>query len=222
MTTYVLVPGFWLGGWAWDEVAAPLRAEGHDVHQVSLSLAAGTTVADHIDQLVDLLSGLRDVVLVGHSYGGMLVTAAADRVPERVARLVFVDSGPLPDGMSQADFDGAPPQAVDGMVPVPQEAPPVAEGFDWAVVRERGRPQPIATAIDPVHHGEAWQRLPLTAIMCSFTEAQVREMAPMVPAFALMAGDNWTYHELKTGHWPMFSEPRALATLLSFAQGSAG
>ncbi|MBG0564116.1 alpha/beta fold hydrolase [Actinoplanes aureus] len=214
MTTYVLVPGFWLGGWAWDAVAAPLRAEGHEVHQFSPVLDRGTTAADHIEQLVGVLRDLEDVVLVGHSYGGMVATAAADQAPERVARLVYVDSGPLPDGMSQADFDGSRPQPVDGMLPVPEEAPPMAEGFDWAVVREHGRPQPAATATDPVHHGAGWQAVPRTAIMCSFTEAQLRELAASVPAFALMVGGDWTYQELKTGHWPMFSEPRALASLL--------
>lgn len=214
MTTYVLVPGFWLGGWAWDAVAAPLRAQGHEVHQFSPVLDPGVGVEDHIEQLVGVLRELDDVVLVGHSYGGLVVTAAADRVPERVARLVYVDTGPLPDGVSQADFEGEAPQPVDGMLPVPQEAPPTAQGFDWSVVRERGRPQPAATATDPVRHGGAWQAIPRTAIMCSFGEEQLRELAANVPLFALMVGDGWSYHELRTGHWPMFSEPQALASLL--------
>ncbi|WP_328467952.1 alpha/beta fold hydrolase [Actinoplanes sp. NBC_00393] len=214
MTTYVLVPGFWLGGWAWDEVAAPLRDAGHDVHQISPVLDRGTTVEDHVDALVAVLNELNDVVLVGHSYGGMVITAAADRVPERVARLIWVDSGPLPSGLSQADFDGSDPVAVDGMLPVPAEAPPIATGFDWAVVRERGRPQPIDTATGPVHHSGAWRAVPRTAILCSFTEEQLRGMAATVPVFALMVEGDWTYQELRTGHWPMFSEPRALASLL--------
>lgn len=138
MTTYVLVPGFWLGGWAWEAVASPLKDQGHDVRPVSLDLDPGTGVADHVDQLTGLLTTLDDVVLVGHSYGGLIITAAADRVPSRVARLVYVDSGPMPDGMSQADFDGSRPEPVDGMLPVPDEAPPSATGFDWSVVRERG------------------------------------------------------------------------------------
>ncbi|WP_203830505.1 alpha/beta fold hydrolase [Actinoplanes palleronii] len=212
MTTYVLVPGFWLGGWAWDEVAAALPGE---VHTFSPDLGPGIGIEDHVTQLADVLRGLDDVILVGHSYGGMVITAAADRVPERVARLVYVDSGPMPDGMSQADFDGSPPHAVDGFIPVPAEAPPTAAGFDWAVVRERGRPQPVATATDPVRHGSAWQKIPRTAVLCSFTEAQLRGMAGSVPAFALMVDGDWTYRELPTGHWPMFSEPQALADLLS-------
>jgi pimeloyl-ACP methyl ester carboxylesterase len=214
MTTYMLVPGFFLGGWAWDEVAARLRAEGHQVHQFSPALDPGTRVEDHVAELTGALAGLHDVVLVGHSYGGLVITAVADRAPDRVARLVFVDSGPMPDGMSQADFDGSAPQPVDGMIPVPAEAPPSAGGFDWAVIRERGRPQPVATATDPVRHGTGWQAIPRTGILCSFTEAQLRAMAATVPAFALMVEGDWTFHELPTGHWPMFSEPAGLASLL--------
>ncbi|GIF05493.1 hypothetical protein Asi03nite_30310 [Actinoplanes siamensis] len=210
----MLVPGFWLGGWAWDEVAAPLRAAGHDVHQISPDLSPGTGVADHVGRLVGLLERLDGVVLVGHSYGGLVVTAAADRVPQRISRLVYVDSGPLPDGMSQADFDGARPSAPGGMIPVPDRAPPGATGFDWAVVRERGRPQPAATATDPVRHGGAWKAVPRTAILCSFPETRLREMAAQVPAFGLMTEGEWVYREIRTGHWPMFSEPGALAGAL--------
>jgi pimeloyl-ACP methyl ester carboxylesterase len=219
MTTYVLVPGFWLGGWAWDAVAAPLRSEGHEVHQVSPILDPGTGVTDHVEQLAEVLKTLDDVVLVGHSYGGLIVTAVADLVPEKIARLVYVDSGPLPDGMSQADFDGSRPRPVDGMLPVPDEAPPAAGGFDWAVVREHGRPQPVATATDPVHHGQAWRAIPRTGILCSFSVAQLREMAATVPVFGLMVDGDWTYHEISTGHWPMFSEPAALARHLAAAAG---
>ena len=76
---------------------------------------------------------------------------------------------------------------------------------------------PIGTATGPVRHGGAWRSVPRTGILCSFTETQLRELAATVPAFALMVGDDWTYAELPTGHWPMFSEPRALASLLSGA-----
>ncbi|MCW2140160.1 alpha/beta fold hydrolase [Actinoplanes cyaneus] len=214
MTTYVLVPGFWLGGWAWDAVAPKIEEQGHDVRQISPPLDPGIGVEEHIEQLTDVLNTLDDVVLAGHSYGGMVMTAAADRMPARIRRLVYVDTGPLPDGMSQADFDGTPPVAVDGMLPVPAQAPPAATGFDWSIVRDRGRPQPVATATDPVRHRDRWRALPRTAILCSFSETQLRELAATVPLFGPMAGDGWTYRELPTGHWPMFSEPDALASLL--------
>ncbi|AEV85680.1 esterase [Actinoplanes sp. SE50] len=219
MTTYVLVPGFHLGGWAWDAVAGPLRAAGHEVHQVSPRLEPGTTVDDHIAELVALVEKLDDVVLVGHSYGGLVITAVADQGATHVRRLVYVDAGPLPDGMSQADFTGEPVVPVDGMLPVPAEAPPSATGFDWAIVRDRGRPQPAATATGPVRHGEAWRDIPRTAILCSFPAARLREMAANLPAFGLMAGAGWTYRELPGGHWPMFSAPTELAALLAEVGG---
>jgi pimeloyl-ACP methyl ester carboxylesterase len=109
--TYVLVPGFWVGGWVWNEVTGMLRARGHDVHPVTLTglgerehLATPDVDLDtHITDVENLLryEDLHDVVLVGHSYGGLVVTAVADRMPERVKQLVYVDTGPLPDGFSQ-------------------------------------------------------------------------------------------------------------------------
>ena len=118
MAKIVLVPGFWLGGWAWADVAAPLRAAGHTVYTPTLTglgerVHLGepqTDLETHIADIVNLLTfeRLDDVVLVGHSYAGSNVTiGVADRVPERIARLIYVDTAPLPDGMSQADFAGA-------------------------------------------------------------------------------------------------------------------
>jgi pimeloyl-ACP methyl ester carboxylesterase len=114
MTTFVLVPGFWLGAWAWHSTAAELRRHGHDVYPISLTglgerahLARPDTGLDvHVTDVVNLLryEDLRDVVLVGHSYAGSVVTAAADRVTDRVAQLVYVDTGPLPDGVAQVEF----------------------------------------------------------------------------------------------------------------------
>src|SRR5262245_41474259 len=114
MTTFVLVPGFWLGGWAWQEVTGRLRAAGHDAYPVTLTglgerahLARPEIDLDtHLTDVLNLLTyqDLRDVVLVGHSYGGLVVTGVADRAGDRVGRLVYVDSGPLPDGWAHQDF----------------------------------------------------------------------------------------------------------------------
>nr|BFE79024.1 hypothetical protein GCM10020093_016250 [Planobispora longispora] len=113
--TYVLVPGFWLGAWAWEKVTARLRAAGHDVHPVTLTglgdrahlATPETDLETHIQDVVNTIvyADLHDVILVGHSGGGTPVTGAADRVPERVARVVYLDSGPLADGMSQMDMN---------------------------------------------------------------------------------------------------------------------
>lgn len=127
----VLVPGAWLGAWAFDQVAEQLRAAGHDVHAHTLPGMAerededhpGLDVSDHIDDLVSLLleRDLHDVVLVGHSYAGAVVTGAAARVPQRIARLVHldasvpVDDGPLAvEGSPEREGMAAAAQAFDG------------------------------------------------------------------------------------------------------------
>src|SRR5260370_17123686 len=120
MGTIVLVPGFWLGAWAWAEVTPRLRAAGHDVYPVTLTgLAERAAEADprvnvdtHIADLVRLVRdhGLRDVMLVGHSGANMTVTGAADQIPDRVSRVVYVDTGPMPSGLASIDFHAPRPQ----------------------------------------------------------------------------------------------------------------
>ena len=119
MTTYVLVPGAWLGGWAWEPVTRRLQAQGHDVHPVTFTgLGERSHLANpevdldtYIADVVDLVESedLRDVVLVGHSYAGHVVTAVADRIPERISLLAYLDAGPSPDGAAFMDLQ--PPAA---------------------------------------------------------------------------------------------------------------
>ena len=114
MTTYVLIPGYWLGAWAWQPVTERLRAAGHTVYPLSptgLGERAHLGGPDinletHITDIVNLLryEDLHDVVLVGHSGEGVALTGAADRVPERLAQLVYVDSAPVPDGTAQIEL----------------------------------------------------------------------------------------------------------------------
>src|SRR5688572_13530931 len=98
----ILVPGFWLGAWAWDEVAATLRADGHDVTALTLpglesadADRSAITMADHVDAIVDAVSAADGpVVLVVHSASGFPGYAASDRVPDRIAAMVYVDTAP--------------------------------------------------------------------------------------------------------------------------------
>src|SRR5918996_1291487 len=119
MSVYVLVGGGWLGGWCWQEVARRLREEGHDVYPVTLTglgervhlAAPEIDLETHITDVTNLLfyEDLNDVTLVGHSYAGIVVEGVADRVPERLSQLVYLDSGPLGDGTAHIDF--YPPEA---------------------------------------------------------------------------------------------------------------
>jgi pimeloyl-ACP methyl ester carboxylesterase len=245
MTTFVLVPGFWLGGWAWDEVAASLRAAGHRAYQVTLTgvaenahlatpetdgPAAQIDLDTHTDDVVRLIEqeDLRDVVLVGHSGGGMPVTQAADRIPERIKRVVYVDSGPLPDGMSQ--FDTNEPEEQERLraeigdghfVPVrdwdPEADPVLLAGLDeaaLATLRKRSTPHPLGAATQPVRRTGAGDALPVALVACVFPVEQVEAMvAQGHPLFVAFRGAE--IRGLPTGHWPMLSEPKRLAEILA-------
>ena len=181
----MLVPGACLGGWAWKEVATDLRARGHDVHPVTLTglgerVRLATPEVDletHIADVVNLLDyeDLDDAILVGHSYSGTVVTAVADRRPQRIARVVYLDTSPLPDGMAIADVQ-TPEQRERQLLeverdgdgwrwPVPDEETLVSGEFGSAaglgeahlrLLAERGTPQPYATFTSPVHLNGAW------------------------------------------------------------------
>jgi pimeloyl-ACP methyl ester carboxylesterase len=235
MSTFVLVPGFWLGGWAWRDVAAALRTAGHEVYPLTLTGVAdrahliGPEVGldTHTTDIVRLIEteDLHDVVLVGHSGGGLPVTQAADRIGDRIARVVYVDSAPLPDGVSQ--FDTNPPEEQerlrtlirDGQLPPPAWDPTAdpdnLAGLDdatLALLRTQATAQPLRTATDPVQR-TGGQAVPTSLIACTFPLDVVRAMiAQGDPMFGGLVGAD--LYELPTGHWPMFSEPKRLAELL--------
>ena len=136
MTTHVLVGGAWLGGWCWQPVTAQLRAQGHDVYPVTLTglgershLASREVDLDtYIADVVNVIEveDLQDVVLVGHSYAGLVVTAVADRIPERISLLTYLDSGPVPDATAYLDLQ--PPAASQLIERLVEEA-----GNGWQV-----------------------------------------------------------------------------------------
>jgi pimeloyl-ACP methyl ester carboxylesterase len=220
MTTFVLVPGFFLGAWAWKPVTAALRAAGHDVYPLSLTglgerahlSSPDVDLETHITDVLNLLhyEDLRDVTLVGHSYGGIVTTAVADRALDRVAKLVYVDTGPLPDGGAQNDFAQAAPPPDGAFIQPPDWAAIAPAGVDVEQLRERAVPQPWKSAIQPVRLTGAWEKLPRLGIMSSMTLEQVTAAAS-TPLMRHMAGEQWTYVELPTWHWPMIDRPVELA-----------
>src|SRR5215475_12650201 len=241
MTTFVLVPGAWLGAWAWHDVAELLMKAGHDVHPLTLTGLAeraaeagpSTNLDTHIADVTSVLdeNDMHDVVLVGHSYGGAPVTGAADLRPERVAAVVYVDSGPVPDGVAIADFN--PPEETaetetrvatsgDGwLVPPisfePADDPVTLAGLDTAALltlRERSTPHPYATMTQPLRVTGAGDAIPRTLIACTMPLEVVRNLIDAGnPFFVGLA--NATLLALPTGHWPMFSEADALAEMLA-------
>lgn len=229
----VLIPGFWLDAGSWDDVAAPLRAAGHRVHALTLpgleSRAAdrqGIGLLDHVDAVVGVVDSIPDpVVLVGHSGGGAIAHAVADARPDRIARVIYVDAGPLGDGM--AINDQLP--EVDGEVPLPDwsffEAEDLVDLDDH--LRERFRaiavPEPAGVARDPqVLSNERRYDVPVTVIACEFSTELLREwMAAGSPFVAELARiTDVELVDLPTGHWPQFTRPRELAAaILAAVQG---
>jgi pimeloyl-ACP methyl ester carboxylesterase len=136
MSTYLLVPGAWLGGWCWKYVALDLRAAGHTVIPATLSglgerahmLSRQIDLDTHISDIVGLFEyrDLHDVILVGHSYGGMVVTGVAEQVPDRIRRLVYLDASMPRDGESNDDVIG-PKMAAQ------LRASAMSEGDGWKV-----------------------------------------------------------------------------------------
>lgn len=240
MSTFVLVPGLWLGAWAWREVALDLRARGHEVYPLSLTglgerahlARPDVDLQTHVTDVLNLIryKELERVVLVGHSYAGaVVIPSVADRIPGRIARLVFVDSGPLPDGMSQSQFVPPDDQAANARLvrdvghgwqlppPAWSELAATVPDLQPGTLERLARlsaPQPWLTATSPVRLTGAWEQLPRVAVLCSFTQEKVQAMAATVPAFRHMAADGWTYRELPGWHWPMFDGPGELATIL--------
>jgi pimeloyl-ACP methyl ester carboxylesterase len=245
MATYVLVPGAWLGGWAWQPVARQLRAKGHEAYPVTLTglgershlARPEVDLATHVTDVVNLVEteDLREVVLVGHSYAGIVVSAAADRLVDRLASVVYVDSGPFPDGTVYLDTQEPEARALaeraaaeqgDGWrLPLPswEELEKVngasLAGLDTAAraaFRARATDQPLGTYTQPVRRsGAAGEQVAKVLVSCSFPLDQVRQLiASGHPWFAALGGPEWRLVELATGHWPMFSVPGELAATL--------
>ncbi|MEU6084290.1 alpha/beta hydrolase [Streptomyces sp. NPDC047108] len=233
MTEFVLVAGAWLGSSAWDEVAQELRAAGHGVHPLTLSGLADKRGAPagqqtHVQDIVGEVErhGLRDVVLVGHSYSGIPVGQAAERIGDRLARVVFVDSNVPADGESfvsawpdgRAMVEGSIAEH-DGFWAPLTAADYAGQGLtDEQIARivAGSTPHPGATLTEPAVLERSLGELPATYIKCLLDGA---EPAPDVAA--LLKSDRWRLVEMDTGHWPMFSQPRELARILLDATGPA-
>jgi pimeloyl-ACP methyl ester carboxylesterase len=227
----VLVPGFWLGAWAWDEVAARLRADGHDVTALTLpglespdADRSGITFADHVAAIEAAVRATgRPVVLAVHSGAGAPGHEVVDRVPAAIAAMVYVDTGAATGPMD--------PDFVDDELPLPPAAQLAAEenldGLSEAQLerfRARAVPQPGATVREgPTLRNIARLDVPTTVVCTSFTADEFRDaVAQGYPFLAGLADlTDLTYVELPTSHWPMWSRPDDLAEALgAIANGS--
>lgn len=226
----VLVHGAWHGAWCWRRVAPLLRAAGHEVFAPTLTgladkahlLTRAVNLATHLDDVLGLIEAeeLNDVVLVGHSYAGMLITGVADRVPQRLRSLVYLDAFVPQSGKGLIDY--AAPARREAMVKAGEASgfvdPPSATVFglkegspDMAWVTRRMSKQPYATMTDALHlRGDGGAKLPRTYIYCSNPPTGSFQQF----AAALRDDPHWRFHEFNTGHDCMVTEPAETARLI--------
>ena len=221
----VLVPGFWLGAWAWDEVTIALRADGHDVSALTLpglesaeADRSAITMSDHVDAICEALRAAETpVVLAVHSGTGFAGYAASDRLPERIAAMVYVDSAPGIGAMN-ADFEGVE-------MPLPsQEELAADENLDGLTeeqletFRQRAVPQPGGVLREGAElTNDARRDVPSTVICTGFPSEKVKAYAEEHnPAWLAGLAElrDVTWVDLPTSHWPMWSRPQELADLI--------
>ncbi len=220
----ILIPGFWLDASSWDEVVPALEKAGHRVRALTLpgleskdADRTGIRLQDHVQAVVKAIDEADGpVVLVGHSGGGPIAYAAADARPDRVARVVYVDAGPLADGGAVMD---EPPDA-KGEIPLPdwsefgeEDLRDLDENLRHAF-RARAVPEPARVAYDKqVLTDERRLDVPATIIACEYSSDQLREwIAQEHPYVAELAAlHDVEYIDLPTGHWPQFTKPAELA-----------
>ena len=233
----ILIPGLWLNGSSWDEVVPALEQAGHRTHPLTLpgmeskdADRSEITLRDHVNAVVEVVDSFDPadgkLVLVGHSGGGAIAHAAVDARPERVARVVYVDS--VPSGEGGVINDELP--AENGEVPLPDWS--LFEDEDLvdldpelrAAFRERAIPSPARVTSDPQQlSDERRYDVPVTVIACEFSSAMVREWMeqelPFVRELAKIRDVD--YIDLPTGHWPQFTRPGELGQAILASVGSA-
>jgi pimeloyl-ACP methyl ester carboxylesterase len=238
VTGFVLVHGGWHGGWCWRRVARLLRAAGHEVFTPTLTglgershlLSSAINLDTHIADVVNVIDyeDLEEVVLVGHSYGGMVVTGVADRRPDRLAALVYLDAFVPDDGESLMDLttegfrrflsDGAARHGGLASPPIPAAGFSVGEA-DREWVDAKCGPHPFATFLQRIALTGAWKTVPLRAyILCDGWSPN-----PYGPLFERLKADaGWTTATAPCGHDMMIDMPEDLAGRLLGLRERAG
>jgi pimeloyl-ACP methyl ester carboxylesterase len=226
----VLVPGFWLGAWAWDEVAAALRADGHDVTALTLpglesvdSDRSSLTLADHVDAICEAVAAAGPpVVLAVHSATGFSGYAASDRIPEQIAAVVYVDSAP---GKGALDPDAGVEKPMVWEEIAEEENLDGLSEEQLETFRQRAVPVPGGVLREGADlTNDARRDIPSTIICTGYTSDQYKDAVEQ--GYAWLAGvpelRNVTWVDLPTSHWPMWSRPQELAAIIGdVARGAA-
>lgn len=227
MATFVLVPGGWRGSWTYEAVLPLLERAGHTVHALTLTglrpdddgaVVAAANLDTHAADVLRLLdrAGVTEATLVGHSYGGMVVTAAADRAGGRVSRLVHLDAYVPRDGEScwSSTTQAFREAFAAGAAATGYSVLPPAGGDP------RRRPHPLASFVQSVRLTGAVDRVPRREFVhCAGWE----DRTPFTDLRARLAADpGWQVHDLPTGHDAMREAPEAVASILLGRQPASG
>ena len=231
MARFVIVHGAWGGAWSWNKFVVPmLREAGQTVFAVTLTGLGDRThlsspdvsLDTHIQDVVNVLfyEDLTDVILVGHSYGGNVITGVADRVPERLQQIVYLDAATPADGESSASrwpgrleqLEEQARREGDGWKVPPGAVPPdqPAEITEWA--RPRRSPMPIKTMTTPVKLTRGETTLPRTYVYCTLDKTPDSPQAER--AARVKENPRWQYRELATGHNLHYTAPAETVEIL--------
>lgn len=214
--TYVIVHGAWGAGYEWKEVGRRLQARGHTVYRPTLTGMGERShlshpdidLETHITDVVNtiLFEELRDIVLVGHSYGGMVITGVADRVPDRLKRIIYVDAF-LPENGEAANRPGRALPERDGFVPMPWNPPPSPPPHPM--------PQPAKTFSQPIvlKQQEAVAKIPAIYIL-TYDPGKKPEEDMFSPFSERARARGWTVIAMEADHTPQYSQPAQLVALL--------
>jgi pimeloyl-ACP methyl ester carboxylesterase len=233
MHTFVLIHGGWHGAWCWNRVARILRNDGHDVFTPTLTglaershlLTDTVGLQTHVDDVVNLLKweDLSDVVLVGHSYGGIVISEVAEQAGSALRAIVFLDAFLPDDGQSLAEI--AAPRVRElitralaagetTIAPFPATVFNVNEA-DRAWVDAKCTAQPLRTFTDRVSLSGARDRIARKA----FIRATAYDSATYDAALARTRAAGWRTHEVPCGHDVMIDMPERLAEILEEVAG---
>jgi len=238
MTDFVLVHGTWGGGWQWRPVAERLRGGGHRVFTPTLTglgerahlVTPATDLATHIDDVANVIAWeeLREVALVGTSYGGLVIAGAADRMPERIRTLVFLDAALPQEGKCMLDLVPAERRATverlareEGgghLVPTSLVLDTgIADAAERAAYLARMSPHPLRALLEPVRLTGRWLDVPnkvyvLASLKPTHHFVEYHDWASRTPG--------WSARKIASNHFPMTTMPDETAALLMDAAGA--
>lgn len=224
-TTYVLVHGAWGGGWSFKEVDKLLSAGGAKVYRPTLTglgeknhlARADINLSTHITDIVNLIlwEDLHEVVLVGHSYGGMVITGVVDRVPDRIKRVVYVDAFVPNDGENCIGNRAAQPPfpTVDGLI-----VPPWVTDPNGKPPHDVPHPAQTFTECLSLKHPEATSKIPVTYIL-TVDKGRQPEEDQFFRAYERARARGWETVVMEGDHNVQWSHPKELAALLQNSQG---